>query len=207
MSRRTFLAAATAATAVLCASAVIPAMLPTRASAQANPTMTNVIPEGGSYSVRGKVEAIDPAARTLTIMPESNTPLPMTAAPGVDLGDIEAGDTVSAHYSRAVAFLIASPQAQPPPRGATGTVDQAARTPGGIGPQATQLTGAVTKLNSANSFDVVDAGGGGVYTVRVTDPARVALVRQLKVGDTVTVSVGPLVLTSIAKCGWFGLGC
>jgi hypothetical protein len=58
-------------------------MLPTRVAAQANPTITNVILEGGNYSARGKVQAVDPAARTLTSMPEANTPLPMTAAPGV----------------------------------------------------------------------------------------------------------------------------
>jgi hypothetical protein len=38
----------------------------------------------------------------------------------------------------------------------------------------------------------------------VTDPARVAQMSQIAVGETITVSVGPLVLTAIAKCGWFG---
>jgi hypothetical protein len=29
----------------------------------------------------------------------------------------------------------------------------------------------------------------------------------LKVGDTVTVSIGPMIATSVAGCGWFGLRC
>jgi hypothetical protein len=66
------------------------------------------------------------------------------------------------------------------------------------------LKGVVTQLNGPSSFDLVDASGGGVYTIQVTNPARVALVQQLKVGDTVTVDVTPLILTSVAKCGWFG---
>ena len=101
MSRRNFLPAS-ATTALLCASAVLPAMQPTRATAQAYPVMTNVIPEGGNYAVQGKVQAINPAAGTLTIMPASNTPLTMTAGPGVNLANanIEVGDTVSAHYTR-----------------------------------------------------------------------------------------------------------
>jgi hypothetical protein len=43
-----------------------------------------------------------------------------------------------------------------------------------------------------------------VYTIQVTDPARLALVKTLKVGDTVAISVGALTLTAVAKCGWFG---
>jgi hypothetical protein len=205
VSRRNFLAASTS-TALLCASAVLPAMQPTRAGAQANPTMTNVIPEGGNYAVQGKVQAINPGAGTLTIMPASNTPLPMTAGPGVNLANanIEVGDTVSAHYTRSVAFEMASPQTRVSDRGASETLGQLARKPGGVGPGAMNLKGVVTQLNGPSSFDLVDASGGGVYTIQVTNPARVALVQQLKVGDTVTVDVTPLILTSVAKCGWFG---
>src|SRR3712207_935403 len=97
---------AASVTALLCATSALPIGLPTRAAAQANPTITNVIPEGGNYSVKGKVQAVDSAARKLTIIPEANAPLPMTAGPGVNLADIEVGDTVNAHYSRSVAFLM-----------------------------------------------------------------------------------------------------
>jgi hypothetical protein len=204
VSRRNLLVAVSAATAVLCATAVLPAMLPTRAAAQADPTMTSVVPEGGNYATQGKVQAINAGAGTVTIMPASNVALPMTAAPGVNLANIEVGDTASTHYTRAVAFAIAGPQTRVSERGATETLGQLARTPGGVGPGAMEIMGIVTQLNSSSSFDVVNANGGGIYTIQVTNPARIALVQQLKVGDTVTVSVGPLVLTSIAKCGWFG---
>jgi hypothetical protein len=203
MSRRNFLNT----TAVFCASVVVPIMLPSRAVAQANPTMTNVIPEGGSSAVDGKVQAVDPNARTITIVPSSGPALPLVAPASIGLDNIETGDKVSAHYTRSVAFLLASPGAGERPGGTTATVDQTARKPGQIGPQATEIRGAVTKINGPRSFDVVDATGGGVYTIQVTDPARVALVQQLKVGDSLTVSVGPLVLTSLAKCGPFGLIC
>jgi hypothetical protein len=183
--------------------AITPVVLPMRAAAQANPTMTNVIPEGGSFAVQGKIQAINEGARTLTIMPASNTPLPMTAGPGVSLANLEVGDTVSTHYSRSVNFLVATPQVQVPTAGST-TVGQVARTPGGIGPQAVEIVGTVVKLDSADRFDLVNATGGGVYTIQVTDPSRLALVKTLKVGDTVAVSVGALTLTSVAKCGWFG---
>jgi len=198
---RTVIAAAGAVAVMACA-AITPVVLPTRAAAQANPTMTNVIPDGGSFAVQGKIQAINAGAGTVTVMPASNTPLPMTARSGVSLANLEVGDTVSTHYSRSVNFLVATPQVQVP--AGTSTIGQVARTPGGIGPQAMEIVGTVTNLDSADRFDVVNSTGGGVYTIQVTDPARLALVKTLKVGDTVAVSVGALTLTSIAKCGWFG---
>ena len=42
---------------------------PALAQATANPTMTNVVPDAGTFAVAGKIQAIDPAARTLTIAP------------------------------------------------------------------------------------------------------------------------------------------
>jgi hypothetical protein len=198
---RTVIAAAGAVAVMACA-AITPIVLPTHAAAQGNPTMTNVIPDGGSFAVQGKIQAINAGAGTVTVIPASNIPLPMTARSGVSLANLEVGDTVSTHYSRSVNFLVATPQVQVP--AGTSTIGQVARTPGGIGPQAMEIVGTVTKLDSADRFDVVNSTGGGVYTIQVTDPARLALVKTLKVGDTVAISVGALTLTAIAKCGWFG---
>jgi hypothetical protein len=169
--------------------------------------MTNVIPDGGSFAVKGNVQAIDPGARTLTIAPSSGSPLPLTTAPGVSIDNLSTGDTVSAHYTRAVTFVVGTPNVAVPATEDTKTIGQVAQTPGGIGPNAAVISGTVVKLNSASSFDVVNVNGGGVYTIQVTDPARLAIVKILKVGDSVTVSIGPLVLTSVAKCGLFGLVC
>jgi hypothetical protein len=68
------------------------------------------------------------------------------------------------------------------------------------------IVGRVVKLDGPSSFDVVNANGGGVYTIKVTNPTRQAAFKLLKVGDSVTVSVSPLIVTSIAKCGLFGKG-
>jgi len=61
-------------------------------------------------------------------------------------------------------------------------------------------------VNGPSSFDVVNPAGGGVYTIQTTDPARQVLIGMLKVGDSITVSISPLTVNSIAKCGVFGLG-
>lgn len=207
MKQSSALVAVAVATSVACGAAVLSVAAPPRAFAQSNPTMSNVIPEGGKGAVSGKVQSVNADTRTIVIAPSSGQALPVVAPTGFDLGSVEAGDMVSAHYTRSVAFLLVPPGAEERPGSTSGTVDRAARTPGHIGPQATEIRGAVTKVNSANSFDIVDASGGGVYTVQVSNPARATLVQQLKVGDRLTVSVGPLMLTDLAKCGPLGLVC
>jgi hypothetical protein len=189
-----------------CAAAVPSLLPPMQALAQDNPTMTNIVPEGGTYSAQGKLQALDPGALTLTLVTDKAGPIPMTVAPGIDLSNVSVGDVVSVHYTRSVTFVVASPNVSVANVPATATVGQVARTPGGIGPDPATIVGRVTKLNGPASFDVVNANGGGIYTINVTNPARQAAVGMLKAGDSVTVSVSPLIVNSIAKCGPFGMG-
>jgi len=62
------------------------------------------------------------------------------------------------------------------------------------------------KLNGPDSIDVVNNDGGGVYTVKTTQSARMAALGKLKPGDSITVNISPITATSVAKCGLFGLG-
>jgi len=206
MFSRKFFMTATATAALTCAAAVAPAMLAGPALAQQNPTLTNVVPDGGNYTAQGKIAALDPAALTLTLAPENKPPVPFTVAPGVDLSNVSVGDVVSLHYTRTVTFVVGGPNTSVAGVPATSTVGQVAQTPGGIGANAAVIVGRVVKLDGPNSFDVVNANGGGIYTVVVTNPARQAALKLLKVGDSVTVSVSPLIATSVAKCGLLGLG-
>jgi hypothetical protein len=198
--------AATVTIALACAAVFTPLVLPTSVAAQSNPTMTNVIPDGGNFAAQGKIQALDPGASTLTLAPESGAPVPMTVAPGVDLSGISVGDVADVHYTRSVTFVVAGanvPVAQVP---ATAAVGQVAQTPGGIGPGAATIVGRVVKLNGPTSFDVVNPSGGGVYTIKTTNPSREAAIGLLKVGDSITASVSPITVTSVAKCGLFGKG-
>jgi hypothetical protein len=178
---------------------------PALAQATSNPTMTNVIPDAGNFAVAGRVHAIDPAARTLTIAPSSGQPVAMTAPAGISLEGLSAGDHVSAHYTREVTFVVGTPDASTPR--ATQTVGQTARAPGGIGAGASVIVGRVIKVDGPGAFDIVNVDGGGEYTVRSTNPTRVAALRAVKAGDSVTASVGPVTLTSLARCNLFGLIC
>jgi hypothetical protein len=161
--------------AMLASVAVItPVVIAPRVAAQTNPTMTNVVPDGGEYAAQGKIQALDPGALTLTIVPDGAPPVPMTVVPGVDLTDVSVGDVANVHYKRSVTFVVGSPRVPVGQVPVTSTVEQIAQTPGGIGYDAAVVVGRVVKLNGPKSFDVVNANGGGIYTIKTTDPTREA---------------------------------
>ena len=179
---------------------------PVLAQATSNPTMTNVIPDAGTFAVAGKIQAIDPAARTLTITPSSGQPVALNAPAGISLDGTFLGRPRQCPLPlRTVSFVVGTPDASTPR--ATETVGQAARTPGGFGAGASVIVGRVIKVDGPGAFDIINVNGGGEYTVRATDPARVAALRAVKAGDSVTASIGALTLTSLARCNLFGLIC
>jgi hypothetical protein len=195
------------AAAVLFACALaLPVALPRQVAAQTNPMMTNVIPDGGEFAVQGKLTALDPGAGALTIAPQSGGEMPMTVAPNIDLSNVSVGDVADVHYTRSVTFVLGTPQLPVGEVPVTSTVDEIARTPGGIGFNPAVIVARVTQLNGPGSIDVVNANGGGIYSIRTTNPSRQAVIGQLHVGDSVTVHVSPLIATSVAKCGLFGKG-
>ena len=206
MNIRGLSARATVVTALVCAVALTPFVLTTPVVAQSNPAMTNVVPDGGEFAAQGKLQSLDPGASTLTLVPEASPPIPMTVAPNVDLTNVSVGDVASVHYTRSVTFVVGSPMVPVGQVPVTSTVEQIAQTPGGIGYNAAVVVGRVVKVSGPSSFDVVNANGGGIYTIKTTNTTRQAAISLLKVGDSVTVSVSPLMATSVAKCGLFGKG-
>jgi hypothetical protein len=206
MTARNISISATVAAVLAYGVAFTPVVLSSPAAAQSHPTMTNVVPDGGEFAVEGKLQALDPGALTLTILPDAGSPMPMVVAPGVDLTNVSVGDVADVHFKRSVTFIVGSPHVPVGHVPVTSTVDEVARTPGGVGYDEAIVVGRVIKLNGPNSFDVVNANGGGVYTIKTTDRTREAAIALLRVGDSITVSVSPLIATSVAKCGLFGKG-
>src|SRR3954464_15277406 len=134
--RKLVLIAATAVTVVL-----LPPILP-HASAQNNPTVSNVIPEGGHYSIRGKLQGIDPAANTLTLAADKAGTIPIVIGPQAegDIAHVSVGDVVDVTYTRTVTFILASSNVNVSNVPANTTVGQVAQA-GGIGANPTTIVG------------------------------------------------------------------
>jgi hypothetical protein len=197
------------AAATLVMACGIPA-LPRDAAAQSNPTLTSVIPESAAVTLQAKITAIDPGTRAITLAGASGQSVTVVAGPLVRLDMLKVGDSVNAKYYRSVGFAVN------PPAGGIGvptsddqmtqlTVQQA-QAPGGVGVRLTKVSGTVVGIDlSAHTVDLVNPSGGGVYTLDVTDPARIAMLTTLKVGDTITAVISQALAVSIdpAPKSWF----
>ncbi|HYZ34273.1 MAG TPA: hypothetical protein VE684_18545 [Crenalkalicoccus sp.] len=194
-----------AAVAALAAmGAALPAALPSPAAAQANPTLAS-IPEPMAETLHAKITALDPQTRKVTLQGASGRSVTVTAGPAVRLDMLQVGDTVNAQFYRSVAFELSTSMNAPPDAGAV-AIGQNAQAPGGVGVALLRVSGLVVgKHPASDSLDIVSPSGGGVYTVHVTDPARIAMLGQVKVGDTVTAVVSDAVAVSIQKApkSWF----
>jgi len=192
------------AAALATAGTALPSVMPTPALAQANPTIAS-IPDSMAETIHAKISAIDTQARKITLRGASGRTVTMIVGPMVRLEMLQAGDTVDVQFYRSVAFEL-SKTMNAAPNAAAIAVDQNATAPGGVGVALMRISGTVVGLNPAsNSVDLISPGGGGVYTVHVTDPARIALLSQVKLGDTITAVVSDAVAVSVekAKSSWF----
>jgi hypothetical protein len=138
----------------------------------------------------------------VTLVGANGSSVTVTAGPAVRLELLKVGDTVNAKYYRSVGFVVSPPQ---PSNSAPVSTDsmatvmaRPAKTPGGDAVRLTTLSGTVVGLNvAAHTVDVVNPSGGGVYTIHVTDPQRVAKLSSLSVGDTVTAVISEALAVSI----------
>jgi hypothetical protein len=156
-------------------------------------------------SLQAKITAINTQTRKMTLQGASGRTVSVTAGPMVRLEMLQVGDTVDVKFYRSVAFEL-SKTMNVAPNAAAVAVDQNATAPGGVGVVLVRLSGTVVGIHPAsNAIDVVSPGGGGVYTVHVTDPARIAMLSQVKVGDTITAVVSDAFAVSVekAKSSWF----
>jgi hypothetical protein len=173
-------------------------------------TMNNVIPQAEAVTLQAKITAINPSTRAVTLKGASGNSVTVVAGPLVRLDLLQVGQTVNAKYYRSVAFVVNRP------RGGNGVPvsnDQfrqiamrPVQAPGGLALRMVKISGTVVGVDlSSNSINLINPSGGQVYTIDVTDPARIAMLPSLQVGDTISAVVSEVLAVSItpAPKGWF----
>lgn len=164
--------------------------------------MQNVIPQSEEVTLQAKITAIDQSTRAVTLKGPKGDKVTVTAGSGIRLDMLKVGQTVNAQYFRSVAFVIN------PPQGGMGVpvsndqftqvTAQPATAPGGVAVQVVKVSGTVVGVDlSNNSISLVNPSGGQVLTIDVTDPARIAMLPTLKVGDTISAVVSQVLAVSI----------
>ena len=180
--------------------------VPNAVAAQDNPTLTNVIPESTAVRLVATIKSIDAATREVVLEGRSGATIHLIAGPAVRLGLLKAGDTVEATYYRSVAFLVSGPQSSggtpTDEDSVTAALARPVHAPGGVAVRTTKVSGIVVGLDlAAHTVDVTPTAGGPVYTIEVTDPARIAAMSHLKIGDTITAVVSEALAVNIKPAG------
>ena len=161
-------------------------------------SVTSPIPLPAAVVIRAKITGLNAQTRRITLTAPNGISVSARAGKAVDLTSLKVGNTVNIKYYRSVAFAISTP-GEPVPENAIAQADaQNVETPGGDVLRLIRISATVVGIDlAANSIDVVRPSGGAVRTIIVTDPKRIALLPQLKVGDTVTAVVSQLLAVSV----------
>lgn len=198
MMRKRDWARATAGAALGVVALGLPMVAPGSAFAQgAGGPVSNIIPEPMAEMIRARIKAIDPQTRQLTLTGESGREIKVTAGPAVRLEMLKTGDTVTARFYRSVAFMLSS-SSNVPQDEVDAILARPVQAPGGAALRVTRVSGLVVGMHRAsNSLDVVDPSGGIVHTIHVTDPSRIAMLGEIKVGDTITAVISEALAVSV----------
>jgi hypothetical protein len=143
-----------------------------------------------TITARAKVQAIDVAAREVTLVgPEGNV-FTLHAGDAVrNLDKINVGDTVVATYYASIMLVLSAPGTQVPDNQVDAARARAAKGQMPAGALATRVivTGTVVGVDLANhTISLVNPSGGKVQTFGVTDARQQAALKRVKVGDSLT---------------------
>ncbi len=196
MSSRRLLMTASAAAAL----ALLPLAAPAVAQGigpQAN-SVISPVPAPEAVTIQATITAINPETRRIALTGTHGNVVRVTAGHAVDLSRLKVGDVVNVQYFRSVAFFASAPGAAVPEDAIAQAVATNVTLPGGDVLRVRRVTGVVVGIDlPAHSIDVVNPKGGAVMMINVTDPARIALLPQLKLGDTVTAVVSQRLAVSV----------
>jgi hypothetical protein len=157
------------------------------------------------YSVDGRITAVDPAARTVTLTYLNGSTGTYKVGPAVTtLANRTVGDVVSASFEDKRTFVLSGPNTKAP-----GDMSVSAVAATSNGNSAAGAAGSKTIANwwvtavdpPAGKISVVDPNGGQVRTYNVTDPAARADLSRVKPGDNLTAINSEIAVMSLTPKG------
>lgn len=154
-----------------------------------------------TYSVDGRVTAIDPATRMVTLTLPSGATVNHKASEAVqNLGIVKVGDQVFVGYEEKLSFVLSGPNARPPRDRDSSVVVGASGPRGGAGAGASQMVAnwwVVGVDAGAGTLSLVNPAGGQVRTYNVVTPEGRAQLPRVKTGDYLTAIDSLILVVSI----------
>ena len=145
----------------------------------------------------GVVEAIDLAARKVTIRKTDGTVVTTVAGPEIKrFEEIKVGDKITARYHETLVLRVKQPGESEVASATRGTTGSGQATPGGTAAKQLTLTVTITAIDAAIPSITFTGPNGWKYTSKVQDPAALA---KVKVGDKVDIVWTEALLVSLER--------
>ncbi len=147
--------------------------------------------------VRATVEAIDPAARTVTLKgPRGKTFTVSVDDKVANLAGVKVGDEVLATYYEAVAFELKKPGEAVPSKSVTEgvTKPEPGAGPSGVGSRQVKVVATIDAIDSRKGTVMLKGPDGKSVEVKAKDPRNL---RKVKVGDLVEITYTEAMAISI----------
>jgi Cu/Ag efflux protein CusF len=143
------------------------------------------IKETESITLKATIEAIDKAARIVTLKGPKGNSVSLYADEGVKrFNDLKVGDEVTATYSESVAVSVRKPGEPAPPKKSESITPRPGK-PGATATVQQTITVSVEEIDRPAKTVTVKGPEGRVHTFRVRDPKNL---QGVKVGDKVDIS-------------------
>jgi hypothetical protein len=173
----------------------------TVASALAQSQAITGIATSTTYSIDGRITAVDPAARTVTLTyPNGSTGTYKVAAAVANFANTKVGDVVTAALDEKRTFVLSGPNTKVPGDMSMSTTAAVATSTAAAGASSSKVIANwwVTSVDpAAGKISLVDPGGGQVRTYSVTDQAARTDLSRVKPGDSLTSINSETVAVSI----------
>lgn len=154
-----------------------------------------------THSVDGRVTAIDPTTRMVTLtLPSGATVNHKVSAAVQNLGVVMVGDQVFVGYEERLSFVLSGPNARPPRDRDNSVVVGASGPRGEAGAGASQTVAnwwVVGVDAGAGTLSLVNPAGGQVRTYNVVTPEGRAQLPRVKTGDYLTAIDSLILVVSI----------
>ena len=143
-----------------------------------------------SYSIDGRITAVDATARTVTITPTDGAARTLNvSATAANLASTKVGDNVSLIVEDTRTFVLSGPNVRTPQATSTtvGAAVAAGQNVAGAAVTQSIANWWVTAVNpAANTIALVSPNSGPVRTYNVTNPASQQQLSRVKPGDSLT---------------------
>ena len=154
-----------------------------------------------SYSVDGRVTAIDPATRNVTLTTQTGSTVSRKVSPDVtNFGVLKIGDDVFVGYEEKLTFVLSGPNARPPRDRDNSVVVGAAGPKAEAGVALNQMVASWWVVGvdpAAARISLVNPAGGEVRTFGVSTAEARAQLPRIKNGDYLTAIDSLVLVVSI----------